>query len=110
MPRPRYVFGEAWSIARSSPRQTAAAMTLIALALFVPGLLALVSRNLGRLAVTEADPTSVVITLAPGSDARQVAARLSPIPASSSSGSSAATPRSSASGGHTPTSARRSRT
>lgn len=76
MPRPRYVFGEAWSIARSSPRQTAAAMTLIALALYVPGLLALVSRNLGRLAVTEADPTSVVITLAPSADARQVASRL----------------------------------
>src|SRR5215472_4238777 len=76
MPRPRYVVGEAWSIARSSPRQTAAAMTLIALALYVPGLLALVSRNLGRLAVTEADPTSVVITLAPTADARQVATRL----------------------------------
>jgi cell division transport system permease protein len=76
MPRPRYVFGEAWSIARSSPRQTAAAMTLIALALYVPGLLALVSRNLGRLAVNEADPTSVVITLEPAADARQVAARL----------------------------------
>ena len=76
MPRPRYVFGEAWSIARSSPRQTAAAMTLIALALYVPGLLALVSRNLGRLAVTEADPTSVVITLVPAADARQVVARL----------------------------------
>ena len=76
MPRPRYVFGEAWSIARSSPRQTAAAMTLIALALYVPGLLALVSRNLGRLAVTEADPTSVVITLVPAADARQVTARL----------------------------------
>jgi cell division transport system permease protein len=76
MPRPRYVFGEAWSIARSSPRQTAAAMTLIALALYVPGLLALVSRNLGRLAVTDADPTSVVITLVPAADARQVTARL----------------------------------
>jgi len=76
VPRPRYVVGEAWSIARSSPRQTAAAMTLIALALYVPGLLALVSRNLGRLAVTEADPTSVVITLQAGADARQVATRL----------------------------------
>ncbi len=49
MVRPRYVFGEAWSIARSSPRQTAVAVTLIALALYVPGLLALLSRNLGRL-------------------------------------------------------------
>jgi len=76
MARPGYVVGEAWSIARSSPRQTAAAMTLIALALYVPGLLALVSRNLGRLAVTEADPTSVVITLEPAADAKSVAARL----------------------------------
>ena len=77
MPRPRYVFGEAWSIARSSPRQTAAAVTLIALALYVPGLLALVSHNLGRLAVTETDPTAVVLTLEARADARAVAARLS---------------------------------
>jgi cell division transport system permease protein len=76
MPRPRYVFGEAWSIARSSPRQTAAAITLIALALYVPGLLALVSHNLSRLAVEEADPTSVVLTLEPQTDARAIAARL----------------------------------
>ncbi len=34
MPRPRYVFAEGWSIAKSSPRQTVAAITLIALALF----------------------------------------------------------------------------
>ena len=76
MPRPRYVFGEAWSIARSSPRQTAAAITLIALALYVPGLLALVSHNLSRLAVEEADPTSVVLTLEPQTDARAITARL----------------------------------
>lgn len=76
MPRPRYVFGEAWSIARSSPRQTAAAVTLIALALYVPGLLALISHNLTRLAVDEADPASVVLTLEPQADARAVAARL----------------------------------
>jgi len=76
VPRPRYVVGEAWSIARSSPRQTAAAITLIALALYVPGLLALVSRNLGRLAVTEADPTAVVITLEASTDARQITDRL----------------------------------
>jgi cell division transport system permease protein len=73
---PRYVFGEAWSIAKSSPRQTAAAVTLIALALYVPGLLALLSRNLGRLAVTEADPIAVVVTLQPEADARALAARL----------------------------------
>jgi cell division transport system permease protein len=76
MPRPRYVFGEAWSIARSSPRQTAAAITLIALALYVPGLLALISHNLSRLAVEEKDPTSVVLTLEPQTDARAIATRL----------------------------------
>ncbi len=76
MLRPRYVVGEAWSVARSSPRQTAAAITLIALALYVPGLLALVSHNLGRLAVTEAEPTAAVITLETGTDPRAVSGRL----------------------------------
>ncbi len=76
MASPRYVFGEAWSISRSSPRQTAAAITLIALALYVPGLLALVSRNLGRLSVVEPEPTAVVITLQPEADAAALAARL----------------------------------
>ena len=72
----RYVFGEAWSISRSSPRQTAAAITLIALALYVPGLLALVSRNLGRLSVVEPEPTAVVVTLQPEADVAALAARL----------------------------------
>jgi len=76
MASPRYVFGEAWSISRSSPRQTAAAITLIALALYVPGLLALLSRNLGRLNVAEAEPTAVVVTLQPDADARTLATRL----------------------------------
>lgn len=74
--RPRYVFAEAWSIARSSPRQTLAAITLIALALYVPGLLALLSRNLGRLAASEGEPTGVVITLQPQADARALATRV----------------------------------
>jgi len=76
MPRPRYVFSEAWSVARSSPRQTAAAITLIALALYVPGLLALVSHNLGRLAVTEADPTAVVLTLDGKADPHALASKV----------------------------------
>ena len=42
----------------------------------MPGLLALVSRNLGRLAVNETDPTAVVLTLEPQADARAVAGRL----------------------------------
>jgi cell division transport system permease protein len=76
MPRIRYVTAEAWSIAKSSPRQTLAAITLIGLALYVPGLLALLSRNLGRLAASEGEPTAVVITLQPQADARAMAARL----------------------------------
>jgi cell division transport system permease protein len=75
--RPRYVYSEAWSIARSSPRQTVAGIALIAVALYVPGLLALLSRNLGRLAASSAgDAPSVVLTLQPEADARSVATRL----------------------------------
>jgi cell division transport system permease protein len=76
MIRPRYVFAEAWSIARSSPRQTAAAILLIALALHVPGLLALLARNLGRVAGPQQDPVAVVITLGPEADAHSLAARV----------------------------------
>ena len=76
MVRPRYVFAEAWSIARSSPRQTAAAVTLIALALYVPGLLALLSRNLSRLSTVEAQPVAVVVTLQEQADAHALADRL----------------------------------
>lgn len=76
MVRPRYVFAEAWSIARSSPRQTAAAVTLIALALYVPGLLALLSRNLSRLSTVEAEPVAVVVTLQEQADTHALADRL----------------------------------
>ena len=77
MVRPRYVVGEAWSIAKSSPRQTLAAIVLIAIAVYVPGLLALLARNLSRLSIEEAgEPAAVVITLQPGTDARSVAGRL----------------------------------
>ena len=76
MVRPRYILAEAWSIAKSSPRQTLAAVTLIALALYVPGLLALLSRNLGRLSSAEADPIAVVVTLTPQADARELANRV----------------------------------
>jgi cell division protein FtsX len=72
----RYVFGEAWSVARSGPRQTAIAVLLVALALYVPGLLALLSRNLGRLAAAEGDPVAVVVTLRASADARALADRL----------------------------------
>jgi cell division transport system permease protein len=77
MVKPRYVFGEAWSIAKSSPRQTVAAIALIAVALYVPGLLALLARNLGRLAASDAgEAPSVVVTLQPEADARGLAMRL----------------------------------
>ncbi len=74
--KPRYIFGEAWSIARSGSRQTAIAVVLVALALYVPGLLALLSRNLGRLAAAERDPVAVVVTLRASADARALAQRL----------------------------------
>jgi cell division transport system permease protein len=72
----RYLFGEAWAIAKSGPRHTAAAVALIALAFYVPGLFALVSRNLGRLAGSAREPTATVLTLDPEADARAIAARL----------------------------------
>jgi cell division transport system permease protein len=81
MVRPRYIFAEAWSIARSSPRQTLAAITLVALALYVPGLLALLARNLGRLAASDAgDPPAVTITLLPDADRRALAERVAKDP------------------------------
>ena len=71
----RYLFGEAWAIARTGPRHTAMAVLLIALAFYVPGLFALVSRNLSRLAATAGDPTAAVLTLDPAADARALANR-----------------------------------
>lgn len=52
------------------------AVLLIALALYVPGLLVLISRNLARLAASETEPVGVVVTLAPAADAHAVADRL----------------------------------
>jgi cell division transport system permease protein len=71
----RYVVGEAWSIARSGARQTLLAVGLIALSLYVPGVFALVSRNLGRLSLG-GDAPSAVVTLEPAADARAVAQSL----------------------------------
>jgi cell division protein FtsX len=74
--KPRYVLGEAWSVARSGPRQTAMAVGLIALALYVPGLLALVSRNLTRLVASTGDSPAAVLTLEASADARALANRM----------------------------------
>lgn len=76
----RYLFGEAWAIAKSGPRHTAFAVTLIALAFYVPGLFALVSRNLGRLAGSAREPAAAILTLEPGADARGIAARIAKDP------------------------------
>lgn len=76
----RYLFGEAWAIARSGPRHTAIAVALIALAFYVPGLFALLSRNLGRLAGSAREPAAVVVTLDAAADPRGIASRLAQDP------------------------------
>jgi len=68
--KPRYLVAEAWSIARSGPRQTAIAVLLVALSLFVPGLLVLVARNLGRVVGPPRDLPAVVVTLEPEADTK----------------------------------------
>jgi cell division transport system permease protein len=72
----RYLFGEAWAIARSGPRHTAIAVALIALAFYVPGLFALLSRNLSRLAGAAREPAAAVLTLDPSADPRSIADRV----------------------------------
>ncbi len=76
----RYLFGEAWSIARSGPRHTAVAVALIALAFYVPGLFALLSRNLNRLTGSAREPTSAILTLDPAAEPRALAARVAQDP------------------------------
>jgi len=74
--KPRYVVGEAWSVARSGPRQTAMAIALIALSLYLPGLLVLLSRNLARLVTSAGESPPLVLTLEPAADARSIALRV----------------------------------
>ena len=76
MPKARYVFGEAWSIARSGPRQTAMAVVLVALSLYVPGLLVLLAGNVARVTGTGEGAPAVVVTLEESADAKAVAERL----------------------------------
>jgi len=73
--RARYVVSEAWSIAKSGPRATLIAVVLIALALYIPGLLALLASNIGRLASSSGDAPAAVVTLEAGADARALAQR-----------------------------------
>ena len=72
----RYVFGEAWSVARSGARQTTMAVALIALGLYVPGLLVLLSRNLGRLAAAGGESPAAVLTLEATADSGETARRI----------------------------------
>src|SRR5260370_7694963 len=74
--KPRYVFGEAWSVARSGPRQTAMAVALIALSLYVPGLLALLSRNLSRVVTSAGESPPVLVPLEAPPDPRAIANRV----------------------------------
>jgi cell division transport system permease protein len=76
----RHTVSEAWSIFRSGKGRTALSTVLIALSLYVPGLLLLVSQNVSRLASRVESPVSVVVTLQPGADARALAAELSRMP------------------------------
>lgn len=78
--KPRYLFGEAWSIARSGARQTAVAVLLTALALYVPGLLALLAKNVGRLAAQPEEAAAVVVTAKPGADLQALERRLATQP------------------------------
>lgn len=71
----RYVFSEAWSIARSGGRSTAMAVLLIALALYVPGLLALLARNLGGIVGSADDPPVAVLTAESNADLNALARR-----------------------------------
>src|SRR6478672_7314592 len=76
----RYVFGEAWSVARSGSRQTIMAVALIALGLYVPGLLVLLSQNLGRLASAAGESPAAVLTLEATADSGQAAQRVAADP------------------------------
>jgi cell division transport system permease protein len=76
----RHAFGEAWSIARSGPGLTAVAVGLISIALYIPGLVLLLTQNVARLASTAEQPASVVATVAAGGDARGLAAAIAADP------------------------------
>ncbi len=76
----RHTIAEAWSVFRSGPGRSALSTGLIALSLYVPGLLLLVSQNVSRLASRADSPASVVATLGPGADARSLARQLAALP------------------------------
>lgn len=77
----RHAFSEAWSIARSGPGLTVVAIGLISIALYIPGLVLLLTQNVARLASSAEPPPSVVATLATGADARALASAIAASPA-----------------------------
>ena len=76
----RHAFAEAWSIARSGPGLTVLAVGLITLALYIPGLLLLLTQNVSRLASNVEVPPSFVVTLSAGTDAKGVATAIAAEP------------------------------
>jgi cell division transport system permease protein len=76
----RHAFSEAWSIARSGPGLTVVAVGLIAIALFIPGIVLLLTQNVARLASSADEPASVVATLLPDADAAALAAGIAAAP------------------------------
>jgi cell division transport system permease protein len=76
----RHAFSEAWSITRTAPVQTAIAVGLIGISLFVPGLLFLVTGNVARLVDPGTSAPSLVLTLAEPADARAIAETVAKLP------------------------------
>jgi cell division transport system permease protein len=76
----RHAFAEAWSIARSGPGLTLVAVGLISIALYIPGLVLLLTQNVARLASTAEEPASIVATLLPDADPRTIASAISTSP------------------------------
>jgi len=76
----RHAFSEAWSIARSGPGLTVVAIGLISIALYIPGLVLLLTQNVARLASTAEPPPSVIATVAAGADARALASAIAASP------------------------------
>jgi len=76
----RHAFSEAWSIARSGPGLTVVAIGLISIALYIPGIVLLLTQNLARLASSAEQPVSIVATLLPSADPRTLAGAIAAAP------------------------------
>jgi cell division transport system permease protein len=76
----RHAFAEAWSIARSGPGLTVVAIGLISIALYIPGIVLLLTQNAARLASSAEQPASIVATLLPSADVRALAGAIAAAP------------------------------